>query len=177
MSEYSVTAPSLNLRSAPVVTPATVVSVLPQGHVVESVDENSSGWWNVKTSFRGRALAGYVSAKHLAPAKQLPTVSQVEAVHFPPAQNSRLDSLMLRHHPRADGVARKRDAAGSTEAKVRACHDIVQALAVEKSARYQPTATSTYCNIYAYDYCYFAGVYLPRVWWYDKAIAELVQGR
>jgi hypothetical protein len=42
---------------------------------------------------------------------------------------------------------------------------IIKALDVERSPRYQPTTSQTYCNVYAYDVCYLAGVYLPRVWW------------
>jgi hypothetical protein len=34
---------------------------------------------------------------------------------------------------------------------------------VESSARYARTPTQTYCNVYVADYCYLAGVYLPRV--------------
>ena len=34
----------------------------------------------------------------------------------------------------------------------------------------------TWCNIYATDYCYLAGLYLPRVWWTAKALAAIVQG-
>lgn len=49
-------------------------------------------------------------------------------------------------------------------------------LNVEKSARYQPTPTQTYCNIYAHDFCMRAGVYLPRVWWSDAALAKFAAG-
>ena len=43
---------------------------------------------------------------------------------------------------------------------------IINWLDVEHSARYQRAPDSTYCNIYAYDFCCFAGPYLPRVWWH-----------
>ena len=42
--------------------------------------------------------------------------------------------------------------------------------------RYQPRAGLTFCNIYAHDYCYLAGVYLPRVWWAPKAIEAIAKG-
>jgi len=42
---------------------------------------------------------------------------------------------------------------------------IVDWLNVEKSGRYKKGKNTTYCNVYAYDICYAAGVYLPRVWW------------
>ena len=42
--------------------------------------------------------------------------------------------------------------------------------------RYQPTTSATFCNIYTHDYCFLAGVYLPRVWWMPGAIERLAQG-
>ena len=55
---------------------------------------------------------------------------------------------------------------------------IIDFLAVDKSAhcRYQPRAGATFCNIYAHDYCFLAGVYLPRVWWMPGAIERLSMG-
>ena len=53
---------------------------------------------------------------------------------------------------------------------------IVRYLAVETSARYQRSTSSTYCNIYACDFCYLSGVYLPRVWWTDDAIEKIAAG-
>jgi hypothetical protein len=49
-------------------------------------------------------------------------------------------------------------------------HKIIDFLDVEKSARYQPIQTATYCNIYAYDYAYACGAFIPRVWWTAEAI-------
>ena len=42
--------------------------------------------------------------------------------------------------------------------------------------RYQKTEKATFCNIYAHDYCYLAGVYLPRVWWKPAALDKLAAG-
>jgi hypothetical protein len=55
---------------------------------------------------------------------------------------------------------------------------IVDWLAPEDAAhtRYQPTASATFCNIYAHDYCYLVGVYLPRVWWNQSALAKWAAG-
>lgn len=53
---------------------------------------------------------------------------------------------------------------------------IVRFLDVEKSARYKPADGKTYCNIYAYDFCFLSGVYLPRVWWLKDAIKSLNEG-
>jgi hypothetical protein len=54
--------------------------------------------------------------------------------------------------------------------------EIVRFLDVENSARYQPTDSATFCNVYAHDYCALAGVYLPRVWWLPTALAALAAG-
>lgn len=43
---------------------------------------------------------------------------------------------------------------------------VVEWLDVENSARWQPTANATYCNVYAHDLLHILGFYLPRVWWY-----------
>lgn len=43
---------------------------------------------------------------------------------------------------------------------------VVEWLDVENSARWQPTANATYCNVYAHDLLHILGIYLPRVWWY-----------
>ena len=45
------------------------------------------------------------------------------------------------------------------------------------SIRYLRKGSTTYCNIYAYDYCYLSGVYIPRVWWTQKSIIELSKGK
>lgn len=47
---------------------------------------------------------------------------------------------------------------------------IIDFLKVEKSERYKPNSTQTFCNIYAYDYAMLFGAYLPRVWWKEEAI-------
>lgn len=45
--------------------------------------------------------------------------------------------------------------------------NIVDWLDVENSLRYRPDGR-TWCNIYAYDFCTFAGAYLPHVWWKNE---------
>jgi len=54
---------------------------------------------------------------------------------------------------------------------------IVDHLAVETSARYQPLHNTTFCNVYAYDICCLAGVYLPRVWWTKEAMNNWRSGK
>jgi len=49
-------------------------------------------------------------------------------------------------------------------------HRIIDWLDVQKSKRYEPTSTQTYCNIYAYDYATLCEAFLPRVWWTPATI-------
>jgi len=43
--------------------------------------------------------------------------------------------------------------------------------------RYLPHDGLTFCNIYVHDYCHLAGVFLPRVWWNDSALASIKAGQ
>jgi hypothetical protein len=57
---------------------------------------------------------------------------------------------------------------GATPDELRASlGEVIDYIATDKPAhkRYQPRDGLTFCNIYAHDYCFLAGVYLPRVWW------------
>ena len=56
---------------------------------------------------------------------------------------------------------------------------IVDFLSPDKPAhkRYQPKGGTTFCNIYAHDYCHLANVYIPRVWWTDASLAKLLAGQ
>lgn len=52
----------------------------------------------------------------------------------------------------------------------------VEYLDVERSARYAPTPTSTFCNIYAYDVACLLGRYIPRVFWSASAWKKILAG-
>lgn len=69
-----------------------------------------------------------------------------------------------------------RDASGSAEDKVAKTNKIVDALSVGTDKRYDPGTTAagnfqTYCNVFAHDYAFLMGAYLPRTWW-SKAVLE-----
>jgi hypothetical protein len=67
---------------------------------------------------------------------------------------------------------------GNAQALAASLGKIVAFLAPDDAThvRYQPTVDATFCNIYAHDYCHLAGVYLPRVWWMQSALAKLAAG-
>jgi hypothetical protein len=176
---HVVSATSLNLRSEPRVSPSSRIATLPQGHAVERLEDGPEGWWKVRTTLNGTALAGFVARQFLtetdtaAPA----VVRGVSAVHLRENRPEVKRSVATgRAFPLGEADRPRRDSA-TQEQRIQQLHDIVAYLDVEHNARYRPTSGATYCNIYAYDYCYLAGVYLPRVWWTAHALVDLRAGR
>lgn len=177
---YRVTATSLNIRSKPVVSPATKIAALPHGQLVEPLEEiSNSDWLNVSTKINGVTVTGYVNHKFLELENNFtaPSVEQgITQVHL----STKNKILRAADGGRAfplNEVNQPSRTANSTAGKVSELHQIINWLEVEKSPRYLPKPGTTYCNIYTYDYCYLAKVYLPRVWWTSKAIFELLKGQ
>jgi hypothetical protein len=177
---FQVTATSLNLRSRPKVSPRNRLAVLPNGHRVEKISEASvPGWWQVSTTLNGATLTGFVSSAHLAPTEDIseaPGPSRITEVHLQENRTTAARSSVTGRAFPLGEPGRPRRGNGGPDQRRAELVAIVNYLDVENSARYRPGG-STFCNIYAYDYCYLSGVYLPRVWWTDMAIAELSQGR
>jgi len=175
---YVVSSSSLNLRGAAVIDAANIIATLPQGQPVAVVDNTNAAWWKVNTTLAGKPLQGFAAAKYLQPAGQAAATAhtKVDAVNCEARADSNRASTDARYCPLGEPTLPRRDPAAAPSIKIPALHAIIAFLDVEHSARYQPTAKSTYCNIYAYDVCYLAGVYLPRVWWKSKALLALAQG-
>lgn len=172
----------LNLRSRPEVTPSTRLAVLPQGHEVEKLSVASDPeWWQVATTLGGTAVQGFVAHRFLEPAPEPepgPVALAVPAVHL---GEDRPDVTRAQSGGRAfplGEAGRPARAAGSPAEKAAALGAIVDWLAVDnpQHLRYQRHGSTTFCNIYAYDYCYLAGAYLPRVWWTGTALQRLAAG-
>lgn len=183
----------LMLRSEPRVdsTNANVQARLPDGHIVQGVtDDAINGFLEVETELLGAHFRGYVSTQYLKPA---PAGAKVPATI--PSTTPPTSGIVAVYMPRKTGTLTKRtEPAGAhslnepgqpgrqgTTADVLRSElaAIINWLAVDNSAhlRYQPNNNSTFCNIYAHDYCYLAGVYLPRVWWSQAAIVDLAKGK
>ena len=179
MESFRVTATSLHLRSKPVVAPSTKIAILHYGHAVDKTENSTTvGWWKVITVLDGQKLEGYVHSQYLEPAKKFvaPVASNsITAVHLTTTKPVGRDSGG-RAFPLNEAAQPKRTATTSTD-KVKQLHQIVDWLAVEKSPRYLPKGSTTYCNIYAYDFCYLANIYIPRVWWSSKALLQLEAGQ
>lgn len=95
--------------------------------------------------------------------------------HLNAHPDSQLETALKKFHPLDDTTIPTRDMT-SVETKKDSLHALIEKLAVTKSERYQRTVEDTYCNVYSFDYCYFANVYLPTVWWTDESIEKLMNG-
>jgi hypothetical protein len=177
-SSYVITSPALNLRSSAEKRSGNLIATLPQGHTVRKLDQANEVWWKVQTDLKGQALEGFVNGSYLksaSQAKPLPTASKLGSIDLK-GKAGRRGSVTGRAYALDEPDMPQRDPSGGRDAKVNALRGILDFLDVERSARYQPTSTATFCNIYAYDYCHLARAYLPRVWWTDRAVAGLTAG-
>jgi len=186
---------NLNVRDTPEKNAArpnvNVVASLPSGQPVMVVDPaQTHGFVRIETSFKGALIHGWCSFALLAPAPGVTMPLPVAPIPVAPT-----DGIVAVDCPPRAGVVTKRTApadafslnepdqpgrTGTDAATLRAeIATIIDWLAVDTPAhkRYQPGSGRTYCNIYAHDFCHLAGVYLPRVWWSQAAIADLARGR
>lgn len=180
---YVVTATMLNLRRAPILDPGNITARLGYGEIVQRIGDAIGNWYKVRVS----STEGYVSARYLTPAPNIqaavpqaaPGAAAIQPppVHFPTRAESAITSTAARHCPLAGAVISSHQRGQPLAERIANLHAVVRYLSVERSARYLPSLSQTYCNIYSYDYCYLAGVYLPRVWWTSKALLDISIGR
>jgi hypothetical protein len=186
---------TLSLRSEPRIDPrnprANVIGQLPAGQmVVRMSGKQGDKFFEVQTSLNGAHLRGFAASQYLRPVKVPKAIPVVAPKEAPPATG-----IVAVYMPRKPGIITRRvDPAGphslnepdqpqrNGETAAERCAQlaaIIDWLAVDKAAnrRYQPTGGgTTFCNIYAHDYCFLANVYLPRVWWTPGAIEQLAKG-
>lgn len=182
----------LRVRSAPVISkPPTrnVIAELPDNHPVQVLPGDAgNGFKEIKTELSGATVHGFVSASYL---KKLAVSSPPPVSAFMAAVGMTIPAAIL--HAGA-GATTKRTAkanafslnesgqpsraAGDVQRNIDALNAIIDWLDSENSAhtRYVSQGGKTYCNIYAHDYCYLAGVYLPRVWWDQGALLLIAKG-
>lgn len=178
--KFRVTASALNLRSQPSVKPGNRITSLPNGQIVTKIGEAADNrWWRISTTFHHNDLEGFIASEFLTPVSDFvepPSQSEISAVHLPTnGQLIRRSKTSGRAHPltEAGQPARTGDTASQRKTEI---GRIIEWLNVAQNARYLPGGGKTFCNIYAYDYCYLAQVYLPRVWWSSSAIVKLASG-
>ena len=196
---HRVTATALNFRSspgAPKVQSSNRIGSLGLGKEVINVEGSGiAGWVRIRTLLRGVLREGFVSGKYLKPIPGAAPTS-TDTIAAPPAPptpppafkippshmtENRRDIKRTANRGRAYplGEADRPGRTGDTPAqKAKDLLQIVRYLNSKKPAhkRYQPKSRTTYCNIYAYDYCYLAGVFLPRIWWTGPALRRIRDG-
>lgn len=181
---HRVTAVELNLRSRPEVSRSTRIGSLHQGTEVAKLrDADIAPWVEIRTLLNGRITQGFVSSSFLeaippAVISPRPMGFEVPPVHL---EENRRDITRQRDGGRAyplgeAGMPRRTGA--EPAAKVRQLREIIDFLDSESSdhRRYWPKGGTTFCNIYAHDYCYLAGAFFPRVWWTDRALRRIQGG-
>jgi len=100
---------------------------------------------------------------------------RIKSAHLLPSPESRLDSMRDKPHPMSDSGIAYRDLTNA-ETKKESIRQLIDTLDVKHSMRYRRTIDDTYCNVYAYDFCYFSKVYLPTVWWTAESLAKIAAG-
>lgn len=170
----------LNLRSAPVVKDSTKLAVLPMGHPVTKLAEaDVAPWWKVSTTLDGTRVEGFLNSTFLIPDTAFipPTsLTSIAPVHLSTNQRVVRGSTERRAFSLNETGQKTRTPTASPTVRAEELTQIINWLDVENQERYEPTSVNTFCNIYAYDYCFLAGVYLPRVWWMPSALEKLEQG-
>ncbi|MCA1790123.1 MAG: hypothetical protein LC667_09780, partial [Thioalkalivibrio sp.] len=136
----------------------------------------------VETQLGNTLFCGHVNASYLRPAEGPPAppfvvTNQPPVVHLSPPKAVRGNKVAMAHPLREDGMPAPRDPDASAQKKIASLHKNIAWLDSPRSQRYVPKASATYCNIYAYDYAWLAGVYIPRVWWTGRALTEIAAGQ
>ncbi|CAN7775924.1 DUF1906 domain-containing protein [Variovorax sp. LjRoot290] len=181
-----VSASVLNLRFVPTSDGNEPIARVPHGTLVRVLGDSAPGWVRVRVVLNGATFIGHVRSSFLEPAATIPpqppaasapALTAIPAAHFregnPNAKRSGLGGMAS---PIGEAGRPARSAGGDAAAQVAELTAIGDWLEVSQSARYAPRDGKTYCNVYAADYCYLAGVYLPRVWWTGGAIARIARG-
>ena len=177
-----VAAAELFLRHVPSTQGNVPIMRLHEGQVVRVLGDALPPFKRVRARFERTDVIGYASGRFLAPIGAPPPA--LEAVVFaPPAVHFREGdprsaraSASRRAQPLGEPGQPLRDATLSSAQRVAQLNAIVDWLDVEDSERYARTTVNTFCNIYAADFCYLAGVYLPRTWWKASALAKIAAG-
>lgn len=176
-----------------------IIGTFPHGMLVRFLANSTvPSWWQVSVDDAGKTKNGFIDASRLSrlasspegcpipspintessPVPGIPaSASAVVEVHLPNPRNSpvRRTDTGSRAHKLNEASAPLRDIASSAK-RVASFEAIISWLNPEGFARYLPGNGQTYCNIYAYDFTCLAGVYIPRIWWTQKAIHQLTLG-
>ncbi|SHG14230.1 SH3 domain-containing protein [Flavobacterium segetis] len=173
--KYRVAALSADLTDLPpTMNNSTILTKIPFRHTVKLIEKTESNLWKVKLLNTDKE--GYVAADDLEPFdSNLLKQSDIEIPNFEATSLSSLNSKIETYKPIGDSSIPFRDLS-SVASKLKSIEKIIEILNVSKSYRYEKDESDTYCNVYAFDYCFFNRVYIPRLRWTDKALVELEKG-
>ena len=101
---------------------------------------------------------------------------QIKMAQLDPHTDSRLDSMEMKFNPMVDDSIPFRDMT-DLDSKKKSIRELIRKLDVTSSLRYQRTIEDTYCNVYSFDYCLHANVYLPTVWWTEDSLKKILSGQ
>ena len=101
---------------------------------------------------------------------------RIKMAQLAPHPDSRLDSMEMKFNPMVDDSIPFRDMT-DLDSKKKSIRDLIRKLDVTSSLRYQRTIEDTYCNVYSFDYCLHANVYLPTVWWTEDSLKKIRSGQ
>lgn len=99
----------------------------------------------------------------------------IKMAQLAPHPESRLDSMEMKFNPMVDDTIPFRDLT-DLNSKKKSIRQLITKLDVTNSIRYQRTIEDTYCNVYSFDYCLHAHVYLPTVWWNEESLKKVLAG-
>ncbi|WP_282605792.1 hypothetical protein [Pelagibius sp. Alg239-R121] len=179
----------LRMRSeAKISSPTTknIVAHLPDDHPVRAFTGKSvNGFIEIEAELNGNVFRGFSSAKHLKKTSSAAVVAPppLATGDIPEAHVPRKASSVTKRTQSANAFTVRESGmpsrtGGTPEELRKDLAQIISYLNPQKAShkRYQPRSNTTFCNIYAHDYCALAGVYLPRVWWTERAVIEIAKG-
>lgn len=173
--KYRVATSSLNLRDFPSANDnSKILTKIPFRHTVKLIEKTTSDWWKVKLLNTDKE--GFVFSQDIEHVDETTDeIADIEVPNFEPGSKGSLDNKLETYKPLGDPAIPFRDLT-SVASKLSSIRNIIDTLNVSKSFRYEKDDSDTYCNIYTFDYCFFAKVYIPRLRWTDKAIEALENG-
>ena len=173
--KYRVATSSVNLRDFPSADENSKILIkIPFRHTLQLLEKTTTDWWKVRlfnTNKEGFALSKDIESVDEVTADVL----DIEVPNFEHGQKGTLHNKLETYKPLADPTIPYRDLT-SAATKRSSINAIIEKLNVEESFRFQKDDLDTYCNIYTFDFCFFAQVYIPRLRWTDKAIVALQKG-
>lgn len=186
---HRVTATQLVLRSAPVVGAQTRLALLAQASSVQVLEPaGEPGWVRVRVSLSGLVREGVVAERYLEPLPRMRSrgVVLAAAPALPPPPSVHLEQERADVTRRLDGgracplgePGRPKRGGRSTGALAKSVSAIVEYLDAVNPAhlRYRPRGGASAADVHVSDLAALCGVYLPRVWWSDRALLRQCGG-